>query len=98
MLTMTVTSTLFGLMEEVNSLPKMDQANNCLQLDPDRQGELDGEPNGLYCQKYLLSKTLQYCLNLIWGGIKSRFRRDDSIHITWFESGAMVDSNVVELR
>ena len=71
-----------------------------MQLDPDRQGELNGEPNGLVLSEVSTVKdTAVLSSNLIWGANpRVDFDRDDSIHITWFETGAMADSNVVELR
>ena len=71
-----------------------------MQLDLDRQGELDGEPNGLVLSEVSTVKdTAVLSSNLIWGANpRVDFDRDDSIHITWFETGAMADSDVVELR
>ena len=71
-----------------------------MQLDPDRQGELDGEPNGLVLSEVSTVKdTAVLSSNLIWGANpRVDFDRDDSIHITWFETGAKWDSDVVELR
>ena len=71
-----------------------------MQLDPDRQGVLDGEPEGLVLHEVTTVKnTAVTHSNLIWGANpRVDFDRDGSIHISWFETGANMDSDVVELR
>ena len=73
-----------------------------MQLDPDRQGALDGEPNGLVLEEVMTVKdTAVLQSNLIWGANpRVDFDRDGSIHITWFETqqAKAGDAGVVELR
>jgi len=73
-----------------------------MQLDPDRQGVLDGEPNGLVLEEVMTVKdTAVLQSNLIWGANpRVDFDRDGSIHITWFETqqAKAGDAGVVELR
>lgn len=73
-----------------------------MQLDPDRQGTLDGEPNGLVLEEVMTVKdTAVLQSNLIWGANpRVDFDRDGSIHITWFETqqAKAGDAGVVELR
>ncbi|MCS5531966.1 MAG: hypothetical protein NZ780_04060 [Candidatus Poseidoniales archaeon] len=73
-----------------------------MQLDPDRQGALDGEPNGLVLDEVTTVKnTAVLHSNLIWGANpRVDFDHDGSIHITWFETQESVEDTegVVELR
>ncbi len=73
-----------------------------MQLDPDRQGALDGAPWGLNLDEVTTVKdTAVLHSNLIWGANpRVDFDRDDSIHITWFETQESKSDTpgVVELR
>ena len=71
-----------------------------MQIDPTRGGVLDGEAYGLNLDETVVVRdTAIQQSNLIWGANpRVDFDRDDSIHITWFETGAKWDADIVELR
>ena len=73
-----------------------------MQIDPTRAGELDGEAEGLNLEETVVVKdTAIPHSNLIWGANpRVDFDRDDSIHITWFETQESKENTpgIVELR
>ena len=73
--TMTYIDIEVGLMEE-GILQRCTKPTHYMQLDPDRQGELDGELTGLYCQVSTAERP-QYCPNHLGANPRSISKRFD---------------------
>ena len=73
-----------------------------MQIDLDRAGTLDGEPDGLDMNEVaVVSDSAVVDSDMTWGSNpRVDFDNDGSIHITWFESAPQTnqDTSSVELR